>query len=162
MKTADLMDGFQEELQSCTVQFRNYGRVKTFWGACRTVKCREDNVFVKKALSTPGHGDVLVVDGGGSLEVALLGDMLADLGRKNGWSGVVINGAVRDTVALGGLDFGVKALGSNPRRSRKEGVGEVDIPLEFGTVTFQPGQWVYCDEDGIVVADRELPLEETQ
>lgn len=162
MKTADLMDDFQEELQSCTVQFCNYGRIKAFWGVCRTVKCYEDNVLVKKALGTHGSGGVLVVDGGGSLEVALLGDMLADLGRKNGWSGVIINGAVRDTVALGSLDFGVKALGSNPKRSRKEGGGETDIPVEFGTVTFRPGQWVYCDEDGVVVAGRELPLEAAQ
>lgn len=156
MRTADLMDEFQAELQSCTIQFRNYGGVKAFGGPCRTVSCQNDNVLVKRLLSTPGNGGVLVVDGRGSMETALLGDLMAELGRSNGWSGVVIHGAVRDTTTLGTLDFGVKALGSNPRKSRKEGRGEVDVALEFGTVRFRPGQWVYCDEDGIVVAEREL------
>lgn len=159
MKTADLMDDYQDELQSCVLQFRNYGRIISFYGPCRTVKCRNDNVLVKQLMSTPGNGGVLVVDGAGSLETALMGDLIAELGRKNGWSGVVIHGAVRDTATLGTLDFGVKAMGSNPRKSRKDSVGEIDVPVEFGTVRFQPGQWVYCDEDGIVVADRELIFE---
>jgi regulator of ribonuclease activity A len=158
MKTADLMDDFQDELQSCTLQFRSYGRIEAFYGPCRTVKCRNDNVLVKQLMSTPGNGGVLVIDGAGSLETALMGDLIAELGRTNGWSGVVINGAVRDTVTIGTMDFGVKALGSNPRKSQKDGVGEVDVPVEFGTVCFTPGNWVYCDEDGIVVASRELPV----
>jgi regulator of ribonuclease activity A len=157
MKTADLMDEFQEELQSCTLQLQNYGGITTFCGACRTVTCRNDTVLVKQLLETPGDGRILVVDGGGSLETALLGDLLAELGRANGWAGVVINGAVRDTVALNGMAFGVKALGSNPRKSRKEGAGKVDVPIGFGGVVFRPGQWVYCDADGVVVAGRELP-----
>lgn len=157
MKTADLMDDFQDELQSCTLQFRSYGRIEAFYGPCRTVKCRNDNVLVKQLMSTPGNGGVLVIDGAGSLETALMGDLIAELGRTNGWSGVVINGAVRDTVTIGTMDFGVKALGSNPRKSQKDGVGEVDVPVEFGTVRFKPGNWIYCDEDGIVVATRELP-----
>ncbi|MFZ7128122.1 MAG: ribonuclease E activity regulator RraA [Desulfobacterales bacterium] len=159
MKTADLMDTFQEELQSCEIQFRNYGGRAAFFGPCRTVWCRNDNVLVRQALAMSGNGGVLVVDGAGSMETALLGDMMGELGRSNGWAGIVINGAVRDTTSLGALDFGVKALGSNPRKSRKEGVGEVDVPVYFGTVHFRPGQWVYCDEDGIVVAKRELPLD---
>jgi len=158
MKTADLMDHFQNELQSCTLQFHNYGGRKAFGGPCRTVRCQNDNVLVKRLLSSPGSGGVLVVDGQGSLDTALLGDLMAELGRGNGWAGVVINGAVRDTVTLGTLAFGVKALGSNPRKSRKEGRGEIDVPLEFGTARFQPGQWVYCDEDGVVVAARALEL----
>jgi regulator of ribonuclease activity A len=158
MKTADLVDDFQEELQSCAIQFVDYGGLKAFWGQCRTVKCQNDNVLVKKILETPGNRGVLVIDGGGSLETALLGDLMAELGRKNGWSGVVVHGAVRDTVTLGTLDFGVKALGSNPLKSRKNGEGEIDVPVQFGSVRFRPGQWVYCDEDGIVVADRELPI----
>lgn len=159
MKTADLMDAFQEELQSCTLQFRNYGKIKAFSGPCRTVRCRDDNVLVKQVLGTPGGGGVLVVDGAGSLATALLGDLLAERGRSHGWSGVVINAAVRDTPTLGTIEFGVKALGSNPRKSRKTGAGEVDVPVAFGGVTFRPGQWVFCDEDGIVVAERELSLE---
>ncbi len=159
MKTADLMDKFQDELQSCTLQFRDYGKITAFFGPCRTVKCRNDNVLIKRLMSMPGNGGILVADGSGSLETALLGDMIAELGRNNGWAGMVINGAVRDTVTLGTIDFGVKALGSNPRKSRKDGVGEIDVPVEFGTVRFEPGNWVYCDGDGIVVAERELPMD---
>lgn len=159
MKTADLMDLYQEELQSCTLQFRDYGGIRAFWGPCQTLRCRNDNLLVKQALSSPGNGSVLVVDGGGSLETAMLGDQMAELGRRNGWAGVVINAAVRDTTTLGTIAFGVKALGSNPRKSRKEGRGEAAISVKFGSTTFQPGDWVYCDEDGVVVAKRPLPLE---
>jgi regulator of ribonuclease activity A len=158
MKTADLMDDFADELESCTVQFRDYGGPKAFFGSCRTVRCRNDNVLVKRVLGGPGDGAVLVVDGGGSLDTALLGDLLAAMGRDNGWSGVVVHGAVRDTVALGAIGFGVKALGSNPRKSAKQGAGEVDVPVSFGGADFRPGRWVYCDEDGIVVARRRLPV----
>jgi regulator of ribonuclease activity A len=115
-------------------------------------------VLVKRVLGGPGDGAVLVVDGGGSLDTALLGDLLAAMGRDNGWSGVVVHGAVRDTVALGAIGFGVKALGSNPRKSAKQGAGEVDVPVSFGGADFRPGRWVYCDEDGIVVARRRLPV----
>jgi regulator of ribonuclease activity A len=123
------------------------------------VRCMDDNVLVKQLLGTEGHGRVLVVDGGGSLTTALLGDKMAGMGCKNGWAGIVINGAVRDTVALATIAFGVKALGSNPRKSGKVGTGQIDVAVQFGTVKFTSGQWVYCDEDGIVVADQQLPLE---
>ena len=158
MKTADLMDVFQDELQSCEIQFRNYGGRKAFWGRCKTLKCRNDNVLLKRMLEQKGDGSVLVVDGGGSLSSALIGDLLGEIGRKNRWSGVVIHGAVRDTIALGKLDFGVKALGSNPARSRKQGEGEPDVEVRFGGIVVAPGDWIYCDEDGVVVARRELPF----
>jgi regulator of ribonuclease activity A len=103
---------------------------------------------------------VLVVDGAGSLRTSMLGDFIAALGEKNGWAGIVIWGAVRDVVALGGLHIGVKALGSNPLRSGKKGIGQIDVPVTFGGVTFRAGEWLYSDEDGILVSERELPLPE--
>lgn len=100
-----------------------------------------------------------MVDGGGSLSTALIGDIIAGIGSKNNWSGVVIHGAIRDTVEIGKIDFGVKALGSNPRKSEKKGAGLLDVPLSLGGFTIAPGDWVYCDADGVVAAKRELPVE---
>ena len=154
--TADLIDRYGESLQSCDLQFRQFGGRSRFAGPIRTVRCHQDNVLIRRVLSDPGEGQVLVVDGGGSLHTSLVGDLVAGLGQGNGWAGLVINGAVRDVVALGRLDIGVKALGSNPRKSAKAGAGEVDVPVSFGGVRFQPGAHLYSDEDGIVVADTAL------
>ncbi|MFY7065314.1 ribonuclease E activity regulator RraA [Nocardiopsis changdeensis] len=149
--TADLIDDHGDTLRSCSTQFRQYGGRSVFSGPIRTVKCHEDNGLVKQVLNTPGGGAVLVVDGGGSLRSALMGDMIAEAAVANGWAGVVVHGAVRDTVALAGLELGVKALGSNPRKSAKDAAGRLDVPVTFGDVTFVPGEWLYSDEDGIVV-----------
>jgi regulator of ribonuclease activity A len=154
--TADLIDDFGDELRSCETQFRQYGGRAAFAGPVSTVRCHRDNGLVKRLLNTPGEGRVLVVDGAGSLASALMGDMIAASAVANGWAGVVINGAVRDVRALRGLDLGVKALGSNPRKSAKDGAGEVDAPVTFGGVEFSAGDWLYSDEDGIVVATRSL------
>jgi regulator of ribonuclease activity A len=154
--TADLMDSFAAELVSCETQFRSYGGVSRFAGPVETVRCREDNALLKALAATPGDGRVMVVDGGGSLRTALMGDMIAESALTSGWSGVVINGAVRDVVALANLPLGVKALGSNPRRSAKEGAGETGVPVTFGRAEFRPGMWLYSDEDGIVLATRAL------
>lgn len=148
--TADLYDERGEELQSCTLQFRQYGDRPAFDGVIATVQCHEDNALVKAALSEPGAGRVLVVDGGGSLGAALMGDNIAALAAGNGWAGVIINGAVRDVVALRGIGLGIKALGANPRKSRKDGTGARDVPVTFGGVTFQPGAHLYSDDDGIL------------
>ncbi|MEU8122707.1 ribonuclease E activity regulator RraA [Spirillospora sp. NPDC049024] len=156
--TADLIDDFGEELRSCETQFRQYGKRRAFAGPVATVRCHRDNGLVKRLLNTPGEGRVLVVDGAGSLASALMGDMIAAAAVANGWAGVVINGAVRDVAALRELDLGAKALGSNPRKSAKDGAGETEVPVTFGGVEFRPGDWLYSDEDGIVVAERELPL----
>jgi regulator of ribonuclease activity A len=150
--TADLMDADEGGLQSCTVQFQHYGRHKRFSGPIRTIKTFEDNPIVRNTLATPGNGAVLVVDGGGSLRGALVGGNLGDLGVKNGWAGIVVWGAIRDTVEIDRLAIGVKALGTNPRRSARTGSGQVDVPISFGDVTFMPGHWLYSDEDGIVVS----------
>lgn len=117
--TADLYDEHGDDLQSCTTQFRLFGARTSFEGVVTTVRCHEDNVILKATLGEPGAGRVLVVDGGGSLAAALMGDLIADLGASSGWEGVVINGAVRDVEALSKINLGVKALGSNPVRAAR-------------------------------------------
>lgn len=149
--TADLYDERGEELQSVALQLQNFGGAAAFSGPIRTVKCFEDNAMLKSVVSTPGDGAVLVVDGAGSLRRALMGDMIAEIAAGNGWAGVVINGAIRDRVAIAGIALGVKALGSNPRKSTKLGIGVADEIVEFGGVTFRPGATLYSDEDGILV-----------
>lgn len=149
--TADLYDERGEDLQSVAMQFRSFGGVAGFSGKIRTVHCFEDNVVLKSVLSSPGEGAVLVIDGGGSLDRALMGDMIAELAVENGWAGVIINGAVRDRKALAQLPLGIKALGSNPRKSTKGGKGETDVPVTIDGVAFRPGAMVYADEDGILV-----------
>jgi regulator of ribonuclease activity A len=149
--TADLYDELEEGIQSLSLQLRSFGQRSAFDGPIRTVRCFEDNALVKSVLASPGEGAVLVVDGGGSLERALMGDMIAASAVANGWAGVVINGAIRDRVATDALDLGVKALGTNPRKSTKLGAGEVDVTLVIGGVVFRPGAHLYSDEDGILV-----------
>jgi regulator of ribonuclease activity A len=116
-----------------------------------TVRCFQDNALLKSILGTPGQGRVLVIDGGGSVHTALTGDLIAQLAVDHGWAGLVINGAVRDSVALGALPLGIKALGTNPRKSSKTGAGEHEVDLEFGGAIFRPGDHVWCDDDGVVV-----------
>jgi regulator of ribonuclease activity A len=154
--TADLVDAHSDIVKSCDAQFRQYGGRVRFHGPIRTIKSAEDNALVKQTLATAGDGAVLVIDGAASLRCALVGDLMAELGQKNGWAGLVIWGAVRDAVALAGLDIGIKALGSNPWKSNKNGTGEVDVPVSFGGVEFRPGHWLYSDEDGILVSSRRL------
>ncbi|MEO3777014.1 ribonuclease E activity regulator RraA [Micromonospora sp. B11E3] len=149
--TADLCDRYGDVLGSCDAQLRQFGGVAAFGGPTVTVRCFEDNALVKSIVSEPGEGRVLVVDGGGSLHTALMGDLIAGAAAENGWAGVVINGAVRDVAALRTLPIGIKALGSNPRKSGKTGAGERDVPVFFGNCVFTPGAEVYSDDDGIVV-----------
>jgi len=150
ISTADLWDERGDSLQSCSVQLRHYGGHTAFSGVVSTVRCHRDNALVKAALNEPAMGRVLVVDGAGSLESALMGDLIAASAVANGWAGVVIHGVVRDVVALRELPLGAVALGSNPRKSAKDGVGERDVPVTFGGVEFVPGQQVWVDEDGVV------------
>jgi regulator of ribonuclease activity A len=151
VSTADLYDERGDELDSCDLQLRQYGGRSAISGRIVTVRCFQDNALVRSVLSEPGEGRVLVVDGGGSLHTALMGDVIAGMAVANGWSGVVINGAVRDVAALRRLDLGIKALGSNPRKSAKTGAGERDVPVTFGGVTFHPGAELFSDDDGILV-----------
>jgi regulator of ribonuclease activity A len=149
--TADLVDDIGPDVRSCDVQFRQFGGRAQFAGPISTVHCLQDNALVKSVLSTPGEGGVLVIDGEGSLHTALVGDVIAELARSNGWAGLVVHGAVRDAAALRDLDLGIKALGTNPRKSSKSGAGERDVTVSFGGVTFVPGDIAYSDDDGIVV-----------
>jgi regulator of ribonuclease activity A len=149
--TSDLWDANSGTATVCELQFRQFGGVGAFSGEIATVRCSEDNVLVKQRVAEAGDGRVLVVDGGGSLRCALVGDNVVGLALASGWSGLVINGCVRDVEALRNLEIGVKALGSNPRPSGKEGAGEIDVPVSFGGATFTPGRMLYSDADGIVV-----------
>ncbi|HAN24874.1 MAG: S-adenosylmethionine--2-demethylmenaquinone methyltransferase [Microbacterium sp.] len=149
--TADLYDERGDDLDSLSVPFQDIGGRTAFDGPVRTIRCHRDNALVKATLATPGDGAVLVVDGGGSLESALVGDLIAASAVANGWAGIIVFGAIRDREAIGGLDLGVKALGSNPRKSAKDGVGEVDVPIVIGGVVFAPGLHVWADADGVLV-----------
>lgn len=151
VSTADLYDERGDALDSCSTQLRSYGGRLCFTGIVSTIACRRDNGLVKQVLNSPGEGKVLVVDGDGALESALMGDQIAAAAEDNGWAGVIINGAVRDVGELRELDLGVRALGSNPRKSAKDGTGERDVPVTFGGATFAPGAQVWADEDGILV-----------
>jgi regulator of ribonuclease activity A len=149
--TADLVDEIGPAVRSCDLQLRQYGGRTMFAGTISTVRCLEDNALLKSVLSEPGNGQVLVIDGDASLHTALVGDVIAELGRSNGWAGLIVHGAVRDASILGTLDIGIKALGTNPRKSTKTGAGQRDVSVTFGGITFVPGEIAYSDDDGIVV-----------
>ncbi len=154
LKTADLYDIHEEQLQICSPVFRHFGGRHDFHGAIATLKCFEDNSLVRDQLAQPGEGRVLVVDAGGSLRCAMLGDQLAQLAVDNSWAGVVMFGCIRDALEISGMSLGVLALATHPRKSIKKGAGEVGGEVEFAGVKFRPGEWLYADEDGVVVLDR--------
>ena len=154
--TADIID-HNLDTPSCDIQFRSFGR-KKFCGKIRTIRCYRDNGLIRQTFKNPSEGEVLVVDGGGSTKSALMGDIIAAYGMNNGWAGIVIYGVVRDSVMLDTLDFGVKALGTNPSLSSKTCQGETDITVSFGGVDFIPGHYLYSDEDGILVTEHPLDL----
>jgi regulator of ribonuclease activity A len=156
IKTADICDRFPESVEVCEPMFTSYGSVDAFDGRISTVKVYEDNVLVREALEDLAPGSVLVVDGGGSGRCALLGDKLASIAASRGLAGIVINGCVRDTRELAGIGVGILARASHPSRSKKEGNGERDVPVEFGGVKWTPGQYLYADNDGIVLAAEKL------
>lgn len=155
-KTADLCDQYPEIIQTAEPIFKPYGRKSSFSGLIATAKVFEDNLLVRKMLETSGAGKVLVVDGGGSLRCALLGDRLATLAIRNGWYGVVLNGCIRDSKEISKMDIAVKALGTNPIKSNKQGTGETNIPVQFAGVEFIPGEFIYADEDGIIISKQQL------
>jgi regulator of ribonuclease activity A len=157
-KTADLVDTHDAEVRLCHLPFQLYGTRRRFHGRIVTVQTFEDNSLVRQTLEADGAGQVLVVDGGGSTRVALLGDMIAELAVAHRWEGVVINGAIRDSVEIGLLDVGVCALGRSPKKSSKTGSGAVGVTVTFGEVEFVPGGAVYVDDDGVLVADHLLDL----
>jgi len=149
-KTSDLCDACDGAL-ACALPFRGFGRRRAFAGTIRTIRCHEDIALMRDVVGQPGRDQVLVIDGGGSLARALFGDVMADMAQRNGWAGLVINGAIRDAVEIDAMDIGVKALGTVPRRGERTGAGEVDVPVRFGGITFTPGHRLVADEDGVIV-----------
>lgn len=158
VKTADLCDDFEDVLQIAEPLLKNFGGRRAFHGPISTVKVFEDNSLVRDALESPGKGRVLVVDGGGSRRCALVGDVMARIAEDGGWAGMVIYGCVRDATELGKMSIGIKALAANPRRSVKRGEGQWDVPVNFAGVTFRPGEYLYSDDDGIIIAAEALHL----
>jgi len=155
--TPDLCDEYADELQVVTPMFRNFGARRSFYGEIVTIKCYEDNSLVAEHLAGPGSGKVLVVDGGGSMRCALVGDNLAGLAATNGWRGILVYGCIRDVNEVAGIDVGLQALGTNPMRSVKRNTGTLNEVVNFGGVTIIPGHFAYADDNGIVIASRELP-----
>ncbi|GGY98128.1 ribonuclease E activity regulator RraA [Streptomyces poonensis] len=149
--TADLVDQYGPALRVCDLPFRQFGARRGFAGPVRTVSCHEDNGLLRDLLRTPGDGGVLVVDGQGSLRTALVGDLIATAAQDNGWAGLVLHGAVRDSAALAGLRLGIKALGTIPRKSGKDATGSVDVPVTIGGIIFRPGDILHADDDGIAL-----------
>jgi len=154
--TADLCDEHAEIIKVAQPLFKNFGGHKSFAGQIQTVKVHEDNVLVKKALSRSGTGQVLVVDGGGSLRCALVGDILAQSAADNGWAGIVVYGCIRDSVAISKIAVGLKALNTHPLKSIKRGDGQKNLPVNFAGVDFVPEHYLYADEDGIIVSPQPL------
>ncbi|MEJ2158115.1 MAG: ribonuclease E activity regulator RraA [Desulfobacteraceae bacterium] len=154
--TPDLCDAHPDQVGVLEPIFRFYGTKRRFGGQVVTVKCFEDNSLVKAFAANDGAGKVLVVDGGGSLRRALLGDQIAQTMVDNGWEGIVINGCVRDVEALNALDLGIRALNSIPVKTEKRGLGDADVAVRLAGVDIRPGQWLYADETGIIVSAQAL------
>jgi regulator of ribonuclease activity A len=159
-RTADLCDAHHEHIQIAEPLLRPFGGRARFFGPMSTVKAYEDNTQVRRALDEPGLGRVLVIDGGGSLRCAMLGDQLASLAQRNGWSGVIVHGCIRDSEDIAKMDLGVLALGTHPKKTEKRGEGQRDLVVRFAGVDFVPGHNVYADPDGIVTSERPLLREE--
>jgi len=158
--TPDLCDEYPALVQVVEPMFNNYGLHESFGGEIVTVKCFEDNSKVKELVDTDGKGKVMVVDGGGSMRHALLGDMLAEKAAKNGWEGLIIYGCIRDVDAIMETELGVQALGTNPLKTDKRGLGDVNVTVKFGGVEFVPGQFVYADNNGVIVSPKALSMPE--
>ncbi|MEX0838181.1 MAG: ribonuclease E activity regulator RraA [Parvibaculum sp.] len=154
--TTDLSDAHPDRVRHAAPVFRDYGGRLAFSGPVTTLHVRDDNALVRAAVEGEGRGRVLVVDNGGSMECALFGGNLGKLAEENGWAGVVIHGCVRDTAELKDCAIGVKALAAHPKRSAREGRGERDVDVGFAGLTIRPGNWLYADGDGIILADTKL------
>jgi regulator of ribonuclease activity A len=159
--TCDLCDANEDKLAAGTLAvlpplFQKFGKRSSFCGPARTLKVFEDNVLVRAALETSGSGQVLVVDGGGSLRCALVGGKLGELAQANGWAGVIVNGCIRDADEINACDIGVRALATHPQRSVRKGAGERDVRIRIAGIAIDPGAWIYADADGVLVAATKL------
>jgi regulator of ribonuclease activity A len=152
LATTDLCDAHEDKVRVAAPIFRSFGGKTAFHGRISTLKLFEDNGLVRQTLDTPGEGRVLVIDGGGSLRRALLGDQLAMRAVKNGWAGIIIWGCIRDSAAIGTMDLGVLALATHPQKTVKKNLGEAEIPVSFADIDFIPGAWLYADTDGLIVS----------
>ncbi len=158
-KTADLCDDYPERLSVLKPGFISYGDQQIFAGPVSTVRCYEDNSMVRRQLELSGNGRVLVVDAGHSLRCAMLGDLLAAMAIDNGWSGVIMNGLIRDSADISQMPLGVMALGTHPKKSEKKNSGDIDVSIDIAGVEIIPGDWVYADRDGIVFSHSKLPID---
>lgn len=156
MKTTDICDEFPDDVIVAEPIFTHYGKRKRFHGPATTIKVYEDNLLVRSAVEEAGNGRVLVVDGGGSLRRALLGDILAGMAADNGWAGVIVNGCIRDSADIAAIDVGIMALATVPLKSGKRGDGETGVSVTFAGITIRPGEFLYADEDGLLLSRREL------
>ena len=157
MNTCDLVDQYADEIQVAeTIGLKHFGQHQRFSGKIQTLKCFEDNSLLKKIVGAPNAATILVVDGGGSMRCAMVGDLIAALAVEHGWHGIIIHGCIRDSVALSNIPIGIMALGTNPKKSSKLDHGEIGLPLAFAGTRFESGDFLYADEDGIVVAKRDL------
>lgn len=159
--TTDLCDDHPQLLENGCLAvlppvFRHFGKVRTFCGRATTLKVFEDNALVRSTLEAPGNGNVLVIDGGASMRRALVGGQLGLLAQNNGWSGIVVNGCVRDSEELDACEVGIRALGVHPQKSGKKGEGERNIRVIISGVPVCPGDWIYADADGVLIAQQKL------
>ena len=157
--TADLLDEYPESIVLME-NFLSYGEVSTFFGRAKTIHAPEDNSLVRQALETEGNNQVLVIDGGASRACALVGDQLALLAIENGWAGIIVNGYIRDSAVIAEMHIGIKALGTNPRKSIKKNRGEADIELTIGQIQIKPDNWIYSDADGVIISEHNLLVSE--
>jgi len=158
--TPDLCDAYPEHVQVLEPMFSNFGGRDSFGGEIVTIKCHEDNSLVKAQVETDGKGKVLVVDGGGSLRRALLGDLLAEKAAHNGWEGLLIYGCIRDVDMIAQTDLGVQALATHPMKTDKRGIGDLNVPVTFAGVTLHPGHYLYADNNGVIVSPVPLSMPE--
>lgn len=161
LPTTDICDANEDKIAQGTLRvvepmFKSWGKHSQFFGQAHTLKVFEDNTLVRSALEEDGTGKVLVVDGGGSKRCALVGGNLAVLAEKNNWAGIVVYGCVRDTLEMNACHIGVRALDAHPQKSQKRGSGHVNIDVALGQTVVRPGNWIYVDEDGVLVSDSSL------
>lgn len=159
LSTPDICDANEGLVRVLDPIFNDYGKHLSFFGQAVTIKCFEDNSIVKELVATPGEGRVIVMDGGGSMRRAILGDMLAEKAANNGWAGLIINGCIRDVDEIGDTPIGVKALNVHPMKTEKRGLGDLNVPVQMAGQVIEPGQWVYADRNGVVLSDNPLAVE---
>lgn len=156
--TPDLCDAFPNDIRVVEPIFIDYGECRNFSGEIVTVKCFEDNALIKELVVTDGSGKVLVIDAGGSKRRALVGDNLATKAYENGWQGFIIYGCIRDVDEVANVAVGIKALASYPVKANTQGTGEINIPVTFGGVTFNPRDYIYADNNGVIISSKRLRL----